>query len=374
MQLPEYTSRQLLRRVGVDISLGQLAWTADQAGDIAEQIGTFPVAIKAQLPLGGRGKAGAIRQAHNPAEAKAAFRGVTSVEMSGLNAKSALIEPWKDVSEEIYLAVTTSPDFGSPIILLSAEGGIEIEEQQGRLEEIQLTADGRVPDASFRTVAYRASISPKAGEKLLAVARGCARAFYNYDATLVELNPIGISGDALKVLDATIIVDDSALFRQPELVELANDVSPILLEDAVRHRDRLEYVRLAGEVGLISGGAGMTMAAMDIIGALGGRPACFLDCSANPTLEGYSAAFRILDDDVQVRAILISIFGGGTQMDRVAQTLVEVLSLVNCKKPIVIRLEGTNADLATEILEAAGLTNIRDIEVAASHAIKAANR
>jgi succinyl-CoA synthetase beta subunit len=279
------------------------------------------------------------------------------------------VEPAFSFETEYYLAIVIDPEEAMPVLLFSPSGGVEVESTQ-RLARIPLRPDGTLPAAAFRRKAYALEVPSQLVEKLVPVARSLASAFAAWDAQLVELNPLAVSMDGeLRALDARLIVDDNALFRQPELKALIASMRPRHLEDMVRDETRLEYVRLGGSLGLISGGAGLTMATMDVIADAGATAACFLDCSANPTRHGYGHALDLMLDDPTVAAVLISIFGGLTQVDRVARNLTQLLSEKNPMKPVTFRLMGTNVEQAEEILQAAGWVNYRTVEDAVAAAV-----
>jgi succinyl-CoA synthetase beta subunit len=366
-QLTEHLSKMLLARYGVPVPTTSLVSDAAAASAVAAQLG-FDVAVKAQLPLGGRGKSGAILRASDPESAAQAFTVVTSVRVDGLKAETALVEPWSKSDREVFLAITMDGAAGGPVALFSAEGGVEVESAQ-RLRKLSLREDGTFPVADFRRLAANDGLPPQFLNETVAIFQALARAFHALDARLIEINPLVWSDGHALAIDARVIVDDNALFRQPEVRALLALMRPRHIEDLVRDRSRLEYVHLAGHLGLISSGAGMTMAVMDLIGELGATAACFLDCSANPTASGYGAALDLLLEDPAVDAILVSVFGGLTRVDSVARTLVGLLVDKAPNKPITIRLMGTNADKVDGILAAHGLRNHPVLEEAVATAI-----
>lgn len=367
-QLTEHLSKELLARFGVPVAAGILASTADETAAATAALGP-PVAVKAQVPAGGRGKAGGIKRADSPEQARAAFEAVTALSFDGLVASETRIERWEPCGAEYYISVVVDAEQARPVVLFSPAGGVDVE-AGAEAVRVPVRDDGTVPAAAFRARGYGAGIGREVVERLLAVAQSLARAHGALDAKLVEVNPLGVNADGrLVALDGRIIVDEHALYRHPEIEQLIRERQPRREEDLVRERTKLEYVKLNGWLGLISGGAGMTMAAMDLIADLGGDPACFLDCSNNPTPEGYGAALDLLLETPEVRAILISIFGGLTQMDRVAKTLAKLLADRAPRKPITLRLMGTGADVASTVLEAAGLKNHRTLEEAVAAAV-----
>ncbi|GAC1653092.1 MAG: ADP-forming succinate--CoA ligase subunit beta [Candidatus Dormibacteraceae bacterium] len=367
-QLTEHLSKQVLARFGIATPRGVVAMSAAAAAAAQEEFAA-PVMVKAQVPASGRGKAGGILRADSGAAAAAAFERVTSVHFGRLRAETALVEGLSTPLAELYLGVSIDAGVAGPALLFSAAGGVDVE-AAAATRLIPLRRDGTVPAAALRRAAYGAGLNAAVTERLVSLAGALARAHAATDAYLIELNPVAVlEGDRLAVLDARLVADDNAMFRQPYLRALVAEMRPRHEEDLVRERTQLEFVQLDGSLGLLSGGAGMTMAAMDLIADLGGRPACFLDCSNNPTPEGYGEALELLLTDPKVGAILISIFGGLTQMDRVARTLVALFAARKPDKPITLRLMGTNIEAADLILGEAGLHNHRLLEDAVRAAV-----
>jgi len=367
-QLTEYWSKSILARSGVSIPESVVAHTRDEAAEASTALGP-EVFIKAQVPAGRRAKAGGIRAAVTPAAAAAAFDIVTGVTIDGLRASSVLVEQRINAVRSLYMAIALDAASSGPVLLFGPEGGIDVEQAAPPIR-LKLRIDGTVPAAALRREAYRRGIDPALTEEVINLAQRLAITYRAIDAQLIEINPLAVGDDgALVALDARVVIDDNALFRQPEMQALAMSIQPRHEGDAIRDATRLEFVRLPGHLGLISGGAGMTMAVMDLIDEAGGMAACFLDCSANPTPAGYGAALDLLLSDPEVEAILISIFGGLTRVDRVAKTLTTLIQEKRPTKPITIRLMGTNVEAADEILEAAGLQNIRSLRDAVNAAV-----
>lgn len=367
-QLTEDHAKRLLRRYGVSTPDGRRVGSAVEAREAAAEFGV-PVAVKALVPAGRRGLAGGVVRADGPDAAADAFATVTGVEIDGLRARSAYLEPWTAVAAELYLAVTLDPDTQRPAVLVGAAGGVDVEAGQ-RIERVGLRDDGSVPVARLRHAAAGAGVPAGDRTALAAVAAALARAYHALDCQLIEVNPLGRLDDGrLVALDARIVPDEHALYRQPEIRDWLRTADPRPAEDRLGDETGLDHVPLAGRLGLISGGAGMTMALMDLVAAAGETPSGFLDCSANPTRAGYGAAVDLLTADPRVAAILISIFGGGTQVDRVARTLVAVLAERHVDRPVTIRLMGTNVDGADAVLAEAGLVNHRSIDAAVAAAV-----
>lgn len=368
-QLTEHSSKQILERFGVPCPRGLIVATPEEAEQAATELGG-EVVVKAQLPAGGRGKAGAILFATSPLEAAAAFRRVTTVKVDGLRAEIALVEPRRHPQAEHYVGIAIDAEVSHPVLLLGERGGVEVEDNES-LTSIPLRDDGTIPMDVVRRQATVGDL--RRLERIGGVAQALARAHAALEAELVEVNPLGIDESNAIALDARIVVDDKVLFRHPELGSLVRATRPRRHEDRIRDEMRLEYVRLEGSVGLLSSGAGMTMTAMDLIDEMGARPASFLDCSANPTRAGFSAAFALLEDDPSVRAILVNIFGGLMQLDRLARTLLAVFDERPISKPVTLRLMGTNIDEAERLLAERGLFNHRELEVGVA-AVLAASR
>ena len=365
--LLEHQGKALLRAAGVAVPQGELVRSADSADRTRL---AFPVAVKAQVAVGGRGKAGGVVKASSIAGAKKALKQLLGRELNGERVREVLIEPWLDIRREVYLSVTVDPEAEGYAVLYSPHGGVNVERNEppvrygfGRLDR-------------FRAYRLREILRDKESndavrERVVSIAARLVALAGRRECTTIEINPLAILGDnSLVAADAKVVRDDHAAFRVGDIAEL--------LEQA-RRKERpaiakalagnLMLVWLDGEVGLISGGAGMTMAAMDLIADAGGRPACFLDCSNNPTPAGYRLAFELLDRDAGVKVILVSIFGGLTQMDRVAPVMCEIMEERKSKKPVVFRLNGTNAAKANAILAQAGLHNYSTLEEAVAEAV-----
>jgi succinyl-CoA synthetase beta subunit len=367
LQLNEHLSKTLVEGYGVACTEGYLAKTAEEAVAAAEKIG-YPVGVKAQLPASGRGKAGGIKPADDAAGVEKAFDQVLSIEMGGMVPDSVRIEGWIKPDAEVFLAVAFSAEHGGPIVLFSPTGGVDVESGEPPTV-IPVRSDGSLDVAAFNKAAAASPLPAAISRGLLTMAQALIRAYIAVDARLIELNPVGVFGKTVKALDARVILDGNALFRQQAIASAVRASNPRPEEDLERERSGLEYVPLGGSIGLVSGGAGMTLAAMDLIAASGETPACFLDGSANPTADGYRRAFEILKDTPGVEATLISIFGGLTLVDKVAENLVTLLKGGVYDKPVTFRLMGANAQRANEILEAAGYENHRTLESAVAAVI-----
>ena len=371
----EHEAKRLLRFAGIDIPHGALY--SDVAGNAwPAVIERYPVAVKAQVHGGGRGKQGGVLKADNAIAATEAARQLLAASFSGEQPQSVLIEPWIAVQREMYLALTVDGRADGYVLMYAPRGGMEIEESAPPLRYAIGTPQ------RFRGHVLRGLLEPaepdyRVREKVIVLAQRLVELAASHDCTTVEINPLGLLEDgSLVALDARIARDEWAAFRNADIARLVGEEqgradARLLACLEMKHM----YVRLDGDIGLISGGAGMTMAAMDMIAALGGHPACFLDASPGPTsARGYRPAINMLDADPAVKVILVSIFGGGTQMQRVAHAMKDLMAERASTKPVVFRLDGTHVDQVPEILAQFGARNHDSLESAVAEAVKLAGR
>lgn len=331
----------------------------------------FPVAVKAQVAAGGRGKAGGIRRANSLSELQSAFSAIMGMDFSGETPASVLVESWLDIERELYLAVAIDSRVGGFSVLYSPRGGVNIEDGPPPLSYPVGLA------RNFRAHTFRGLLEPverdaKLRERVISLARRLLEIAQANECTTVEINPLVVAkGGSLIAADAKVVLDEAAAFRK-SATAAAVAASRDRAERDIRRCEEanLMLVWLDGEVGLISGGAGMTMAAMDAIDGAGAGPACFLDVSGNPTPAGFGLAFDLLDRAPNVKGILVSMFGGGLHTDRVAKTLVGLLAKRASSKPVTLRLNGTRGDLATTILREAGHQNHATLEAAVVDIVK----
>lgn len=367
MLLTEYEGKCLLQGVGVPVSAGFLARTADA---VTRRKLAYPVAVKAQVASGGRGKAGGVVRAATPAGARSAVRRILAMRFGTERPAAVLIEPWLAIKRELYLCVTVDPAAQGYVVLYAPRGGIDIERGKPPVRyDVGPARDFR----AYRLRETLRDIEPDAAvrEKVIGLARRLVELASTRDCVTVEINPLAQLDDgSLIAADAKIVRDEYAAFRAPDIAaSIANATRKQPQPIARALAGDLMLVWLDGEVGLISGGAGMTMATMDLIGDAGGRPACFLDCSNNPTPAGYRLAFDLLDQAAQVRVILVSIFGGLTQMDRVARVMKDIMRQRRSRKPVVFRLNGTNAKQVADIFAGTGLSNHATLESAVAESV-----
>ena len=359
MNVHEYQAKELLRRYGVEVPPGRLALSADEAEAAAREIGGSAV-VKAQIHAGGRGKAGGIRLVNSPAEARAAAErliGQTLVTpQTGADGKLVqrlYVEAASRIDRELYLGIVVDRATRNVAVIASTEGGVEIEQVAARAPEKILTAqvDPLVGLCDFqaRDLARGLGLEPKQAQSFTRLLRALYRLFDERDATLCEINPLIVSGDAVLPLDCKLNFDGNALFRQPEVAELRDAGEEDPREREAAEHD-LSWVSLEGNIGCMVNGAGLAMATMDIIKLSGGEPANFLDVGGGADAERVSHAFRLILADPNVRAILVNIFGGIVLCDLVADGIIQAAKRLGVKVPLVVRLDGTNAETGRQML------------------------
>lgn len=372
MLLNEHEGKRLLRDAGIPIPSGFIVPTA---AALNRRKVKFPVALKAQVTAGGRGKAGGVVRAQTRAGMLSAARRILASHFSGERPSALLIEPWLDIERELYLSVTIDPTAEGYVVLYSPRGGVHIE-AGAPPARYPVGAARRFRAHALREILFPVESDSAVRERVIALARRLVELASSRDCTTVEINPLARLRDGtLVAADAKIVRDEYAAYRQADIgaaLEASRKRQPSLIARALA--GDLMLVWLGGSVGLISGGAGMTMAAMDLIAEAGGAPACFLDCSNNPTPEGYRLSFELLDAEPRVKVILVSIFGGLTQMDRVARVMGDILGERRSRKPVVFRLNGTHAEKIDDIFSATGIVNHLNLEEAVAEAVRIARR
>jgi succinyl-CoA synthetase beta subunit len=374
MKIHEYQAKKILAQHGVATPEGRTTDTPAEAFDIARRL-SGKVVLKAQIHAGGRGKGGGIKIANNPAEAEelaAQMLGSMLVTPQtgpeGRRVRRILIEQALDIRKEFYIGIVIDRSQQKPVFMASREGGVEIEEVARRSPELILReylepAVGMQPFQA-RKLAFGLGLDGRLLSRASTFMMALYRAFAAIDASLAEINPMVVTADdQLYALDAKINLDDNALYRHQELLQLRDYEEEEPLEIRAS-RNGLSYIKLDGNVGCMVNGAGLAMATMDIIKLSGGSPANFLDVGGGANAEQVKNAFKILIADPHVRAVLINIFGGIMRCDVVAQGVVQAAREVGINIPVVVRLEGTNVDRGREILEQSGL----NFEVAADMA------
>ncbi|MCI0874954.1 MAG: ADP-forming succinate--CoA ligase subunit beta [Chloroflexi bacterium] len=374
MKLHEYQSKQLFAEHGVPIPRGEVAETPAQVRAIAEQLGGS-VAVKSQVLVGGRGKAGGIRLAKSPEEAEQLAAAILELEINGLPVRKVLVDEASEIVTEIYLGVTNDRTQGTPVIIASAEGGIEIEEVARDHPEkiVRAWVDPLIGlrDYQARNLAAAMELPRQHWGEFSRMARGLFDTYWSLDATLAEINPLVITREEkLLALDGKIVLDDNALYRHPELEELRD-----LDEEAPSEREArghgLSYVKLDGNIGCLVNGAGLAMATMDVIKGLGGEPANFLDIGGGADAEKVAAAIQIILSDPDVHAMMFNIFGGITRCDEVARGILMALEELSREVYLVTRLVGTNEELGRRILAEAKMDTASSLVEAAEMVIAA---
>ena len=372
MKLHEYRSKLLFSKCGVPIPRGRVAMTAHEAKTIARELGG-PVVIKAQVLVGGRGKAGGIRLVHTPEEAEEAARQILGMQIKGLPVRKVLVDEAAEIRSEIYLGVTNDRAVRCPVMIASAEGGIDIEEvARTRPEKIvRIHIDPLLDLREYQARHLAASIElPRVHwRNFINIACGLYEVFTTSDATLAEINPLVITGDnRLLALDGKMVIDDNALFRQPDLAEM-RDLDEEAPTEREARRYGLSYVKLDGAIGCMVNGAGLAMATMDVINSFGAQPANFLDIGGGAGAEKVTAALQLIFKDPNVRSVLINIFGGITRCDDVARGILTTLDENKTDVPMVVRLVGTNEEEGKKLLDEANMRTAISLTDAAEKAV-----
>jgi succinyl-CoA synthetase beta subunit len=375
VKLQEYRSKEILARHHVPLLPGEVATTPEQARAAAKRIGG-PVVVKAQVLVGGRGKAGGVKLAQTPDEAETRAREIIGLDIKGTTVKTVLVAPAADIAHEYYLGLILDRAARAIAIIASAEGGIEIEETARTKPEavLRLTIHALIglQDHQVRRVGFFLGIPAELRRDFATVLRGLYDAFVGSDADLAEINPLVVTDDGrLLALDAKIVLDDSALPRHPDL-ELMRDLNEEEPSEVAAREAGINFIKLDGSIGCMVNGAGLAMTTMDLVKLAGGEPANFLDIGGGAKADRVAAAFRIILDDANVRAILINIFGGITRGDEVARGIVEARQTLTRDVPMVVRIVGTNAEEARPILAEANLITADSLDDAAAKAVAAA--
>ena len=354
MDLYEYQGKQFFARYGIPVSPGEAVSTVDDAVAAAERIG-YPVVVKAQVQVGGRGKAGGIKLANDAGEVRTHAGNILGMDIKGHTVEILWIELASDIAEEYYASFTLDRSAKKHLGMLSAQGGVEIEavaaENPEAISKIWVDPVDGLSEDQARAWVAAANLNPQATEGAVSILRQLYRAYVEGDADLVEINPLILKPTGeVHALDAKVTLDGNSLFRHQEYEEYEATQVRDEREQAAHERG-LQYVGLDGYVGIIANGAGLAMSTVDIVSQVGGEPANFLDIGGGASAEVMSGALEVINNDPNVRSIFINIFGGITKGEEVANGIVTALGRVEIDVPIVIRLDGTNADLGREILQ-----------------------
>ncbi len=369
MKIHEYQAKQVLAQYGVSIPQGKVARTSDEAVSIAQELGTEVCVVKAQIHAGGRGKGGGVKVSKELDAVRESAEQILGMQLvthqtgpAGQKVKQVLVEEGMEILKELYCSVLVDRGQQRIVILASTEGGMDIEEVAAKTPEkiLKVFVDPTIGLRPFQTMqlAYGLKIdeiNPKLIRPAAALFQALYDAFVAEDCSLVEINPLVLTGDGRVVaLDSKVTFDDNALFRHKATLELRDpdEEDPLEIEAA---ESNLNYIKLDGTIGCMVNGAGLAMGTMDIIKAYGGEPANFLDVGGTATQETVEKAFKIITSDENVRCILINIFGGIVRCDMVAAGVIAAIKNVNLQIPVVVRLEGTNAEEAHALVAQSGL-------------------
>lgn len=369
MKIHEYQARELFGQFGIPCPEGYLALSGKEAAEAADKIGQYPVAVKAQIHSGGRGKAGGVKICNTREEVEAFATELIGKRLythqtgpEGKEVRRIFVTAGSNILKEYYVSMTVDAASAAIVMIASAEGGTEIEELSRTSPEkiLQMRLDPTIgfKDYNGWEMAQKMGLSGDKAKAFVKIARGMYKLFMAKDCSLVEINPM-IETDKGEILaiDAKVNFDDNALFRHPDIVAL-RDLDEEDPKEIEASKYDLNYVSLDGSVGCMVNGAGLAMATMDIIKSFGGNPANFLDVGGSATTERVKAAFEILLSDPNVKAILVNIFGGIMKCDVIAEGIVAAAKSMEIRVPVVVRLDGTNADLGRKILGESGLSLI----------------
>ncbi|HVP29195.1 MAG TPA: ADP-forming succinate--CoA ligase subunit beta [Myxococcota bacterium] len=385
MNVHEYQAKALLRRFGVAVPEGRLATTPAEAESAARTLDSDVVVVKAQVHAGGRGKAGGIKLARSPAEAKTVASEILGMTLrshqtgpEGKVVHKVYVEAGSDIARELYLAILLDRAVEKFAVIASTEGGMEIEEvaerSPGKILTVHVDPNVGLQPYQSRRIGFWLGLDAAQVKKLEAFLGGLYRLFVEKDASLVEINPLVVTqqGDLL-ALDAKLNFDDNALYRQPDVRDLRDPEEEDPREREAKEID-LAYVGLDGDIGCMVNGAGLAMATLDMIQVCGGKPANFLDAGGGADKEKVKEAFKLILRDANVKTILVNIFGGIVRCDLIAEGVVAAAGELGVKVPLVVRLQGTNAAQGREILASSGLdiTPAETLREAAEKAVAAA--
>ena len=362
LDLHEYQGKELFGRYGIPVSDGVLATTPAEARSAAESLGG-PVVVKAQVLIGGRGKAGGIKLASSPDEAEARAGEILGMDIRGHTVAKLWIERASDIAREYYLSLTFDRSAKKPLFMFTTQGGMDIEEVATTSPDalVKLHVDpleGCHPWHARRLVYAAGVTDPSEQKQIAAIVSKLYDAFVGADAMLCEINPLIVTPEGeVRALDSKFTVDDNALFRHPDIAEMRDAAGADPLESLAREKG-VTYVKLDGDVGVLGNGAGLTMSTVDVVTFAGGRPANFCDLGGGGDAQGVVDALEVITRDEQVRAIFFNIFGGITRCDEVARGILQAVEQMGLEKPIVVRLDGTNAEEGRRILGEASLPNL----------------
>jgi succinyl-CoA synthetase beta subunit len=377
VNLHEFQAKRLFAKYGVPIPQGDVAYTPAEARAIAEKLGGKGVVVKAQVHIGGRGKAGGVKLAKSPAEAEAHAAAILGMDIKGLTVKKVLVDELAPgIEQELYLAVLVDRSARRNMVMASAAGGMDIEEVAAttpeKIVKVHIDPTEGITEAISNEVADSLGLPAGPYAEFHGILSSLYDCFLNSDASLTEINPLIVTGEGhLMAVDGKMSIDDNGLFRQPEIAEMRDDDDETPAEMQAR-LNGLTYIQLDGEIGCMVNGAGLAMATMDIIKLFGGEPANFLDIGGGASEEGVTAALKLILSDTRVKAVLINIFGGIVRGDEVARGIVGALKQIDTDVPMVVRLLGTNAEEGRKILAESDMITAETLTEAARKVVAAA--
>jgi succinyl-CoA synthetase beta subunit len=368
MDLLEYQGKQLFARHGVPVPEGRHALTVEEAQDGADEVG-YPCVVKAQVQIGGRGKAGGIKLANNREEVGEHAQAILGMDIRGLTVHELWIERASDIAAEYYASVVFDRSAKAPLLMLSTKGGMDIEqvadEDPAAIARLHVDPLLGFQDFHGRRLAYEAGVDADVVRPVGAMLAKLYDVFVTEEATLVEVNPLIVtpgggengSGREVRALDAKVTLDGNALYRHPENQQL-RDISREDAQERMAKERGLTYVKLDGNIGVLANGAGLSMSTLDVVAEAGGSPANFLDAGGGSKADAITSAVEVILSDDKVKAVLFNIFGGITRCDEVARGLIEAFKQIEPKVPFVVRLDGTNGEEGRALLAEANLPNV----------------
>jgi succinyl-CoA synthetase beta subunit len=361
MDLLEYQGKQLFKKHGVPVPEGRPATSVEEAVEAAEELG-YPVVVKAQVLIGGRGKAGGIKLAKDRAEAEQHATDILGMDIKGFTVHEVWIEGASDIAEEYYASIVFDRAAKAPLVMLSTQGGMDIEEVAEKTPEAlaKLHVDPLLGFQDFhgRKLAFAAGIPADLIRPVGAMLTKLYAAFTREEAMLIEVNPLIVTPEReVRALDAKVTLDDNSLYRHPDNAEL-RDPSAQDEQEQMAHERGLTYVKLDGDIGILGNGAGLVMSTLDVVAHAGGAPANFLDAGGGSKADAIVSAVEVILSDPKVKAVLFNIFGGITRCDEVAKGLIEAFDVVKPTVPFVVRLDGTNDVEGRRLLAEAKLPNV----------------
>lgn len=361
MKLYEYKAKEVFAKHGIPIPFGVVVRSPEELKEFK-----FPAAVKSQVLIGGRGKAGGIKFANDLEEAKEKVNEIIGMDIRGYKVKTVLIEEKLNITKEYYLGITIDRGAGAPLLIASAEGGVEIESvPEEKLYKKHINPFIGIQPFILRDLNERLGLDKEQGKKMAKIVKGLYDVFDKEDAELAEINPlVSVEGGDFIAADGKLTIDNDALFRHPEYKDLDQDLTP--LEQKAKEKD-IAFIQLDGNIGVIANGAGLTMATLDNINLHGGKAGVFLDLGGTDNPEKVKEAFNLMKEAMP-KVILLNIFGGITKCDTVARGVMEALEVEKIDIPVVARIKGRNEEEARHILKDAGLVAAKSLEEAASKA------